>query len=102
MGPAGAPPPGGMPMRAKGGRVGNLTNLGKFAHPPRLKRPGFSDGPQTSKRPPMAMSGHKDFGPGGTHDFGKGGTRAQATVKQDAGSGSGLGRIEKTKREART
>jgi hypothetical protein len=84
MGAAGAPPPGIPPgLRKRGGRV------------------GFSDGPQTSKRPPMA-DGHKNFGKGGTHDFGKGGTRAQASVKQEAGSGGGLGRLEKARREARS
>jgi hypothetical protein len=87
MGAAGAPPPGIPPgLRKRGGRV------------------GFSDSPQTSERAPMAKGGggKKEFGKGGTHDFGKGGTRAQASVKQEAGSGGGLGRLEKAKREART
>jgi hypothetical protein len=79
MGPAGAPP-GGMPMRKRGGRV------------------GFSDGPQMTKRAPMA-DGSKNFGRDGKKDFGLGGTPGQARVKQQGGSGGGLGRIEKAKRE---
>jgi hypothetical protein len=82
MGPAGAPPPGVPPqMRKSGGRVGNL---GKYAHPPKA---GFSD----EKAP------HRGGGKEGFSD-------TKPTSKRDplekAGAGSGLGRIEKTRREA--
>ena len=108
-GAAGAPPPGIPPgLRARGGRV---SNLGKFAHPPKAGfsdtnaphigggRPGFSDTPMTSKRAPRA-DGAKDFGRSGKRDFGPGGTPSQAHVKQTHGSGSGLGRIDNARREA--
>ena len=109
MGAAGAPPPGVPPgLRARGGRV---SNLGKFAHPPKAGfsdtnaphlgggKPGFSDVPMMSKRAPKA-DGAKDFGRSGKRDFGPGGTPSQAHVKQRAGSGSGLGRIDNARREA--
>jgi hypothetical protein len=109
MGPMGAPPPGVPPqMRASGGRIGNLKH---FAHPPKSgfsdsKAPhvgggkkGFSDVPMTGKRAPRADGSH-DFGRDGTASFGKGGTPGQAKISQDAGAGSGPGRLEKTRREA--
>ena len=75
MGPMGAPP-GGMPMRARGGRI--------------VEPGGHKD---------FGKGGHKDFGKGGHKNFGKGGTRGGPSVKEKAGAGSGLGRLEISKRQ---
>jgi hypothetical protein len=88
MGAAGAPPPGVPPgMRKRGGRV---------VIPQAPSHQGRGKFPKSAP----AKEGHADFGRAGKRDFGPGGTPSKAHVKQTAGAGGGLGRIEKARREA--